>query len=34
MPKDVAGLIPAAVEAQLNERQRKIVTQVLEERIR
>jgi len=29
MPKDVAGLIPAAVEAQLNERQRKIVAQVL-----
>jgi predicted HTH transcriptional regulator len=29
MPKGVAGLIPAAVEAQLNERQRKIVVQVL-----
>jgi predicted HTH transcriptional regulator len=29
MPKDVAGLIPVAVEAQLNERQRKIVSQVL-----
>ena len=29
MPEGVAGLIPASVEAQLNERQRKIVTQVL-----
>jgi predicted HTH transcriptional regulator len=29
VPEGIAGLIPAAVEAQLNERQRKIVAQVL-----